>query len=109
MRRLAYEEAARLYRLALAVGAADIDDDRRCRLLLGVAGALKAAGELSGRLSACREAAALARGLRRPDLLAEAALAMEGGESRPRRGGALRGSCEEALAALPPTGSCGPG
>ena len=61
MRRLAYEEAARLYRLALTVGADDIDDDRRCRLLLGIAGALKAAGELSGRLPACREAAALAR------------------------------------------------
>ena len=62
----AYEEAARLYRLALTAGAGDIDDDRRCRLLLGVAGALKAAGELSGRLPACREAAALARVLRPP-------------------------------------------
>lgn len=101
MRRLGYEEATRLYRLALAVGAEDIDDDRRCRLLLGIAGALKAAGELSGRLPACREAAALARGLRRPDLLAEAALAMEGGESTLEAEASVRATCEEALAALP--------
>jgi len=103
MRRLGYEEAARLYRLALAVGAVHIDDDRRCRLLLGVAGALKAAGELSGRLPACREATALARGLRRPDLLAEAALAMEGGESSLEAEASVRASCEEALAELPPS------
>jgi hypothetical protein len=44
MCRLAYEEAARLYRLALTVGAGDIDDGRRCRLLLGAAGALKSGG-----------------------------------------------------------------
>jgi DNA-binding CsgD family transcriptional regulator/tetratricopeptide (TPR) repeat protein len=101
MRRLGYEEAARLYRLALAVGAVDIDDGRRCRLLLGIARALKAAGDLSGRLPACREAAALARGLRRPDLLAEAALTMEGGESSLEAEASVRSSCEEALAALP--------
>ncbi len=105
MRRLAYEEVARLYRLALTVGADDIDDDRRCRLQLGLAGALKAAGELSGRLAASREAAALARGLRRPDLLAEAALAMEGGESSLEAEVSVRASCEEALAALPPSAS----
>ena len=38
MRRLAYEEAVRLYRLALATGAADLDDECRCRLLLAAAG-----------------------------------------------------------------------
>ena len=106
MRRLAYEEAARLYRLALAVGAGDIDDDRRCRLLLGVAGALKAAGELSGRLPACREAAALARGLRRPDLLAEAALAMEGGESRPRGRGVGAGVVRGGTGCVASVGEC---
>ena len=101
MRRLAYEEAARLYRLALVVGATDLDDDRRCRLLLGAAAALQAAGELSDRLPTCRQAAALARRLRRPDLLAEAALAMEGGESDLEAEMSVRASCEEALAALP--------
>ena len=102
MRRLGYEEAARLYRLALDVGSSDVDDDRRCRILLGVAGALQAAGELAGRLSTCREAAALARRLQRPDLLAEAALAMEGGESDLDSETTLRRLCEEALAALGP-------
>jgi DNA-binding CsgD family transcriptional regulator/tetratricopeptide (TPR) repeat protein len=101
MRRLAYEEAARLYRLALIIGAGDIDDGRRCRLLLGAAGALKAAGELAGRLPICREAASLARVLHRPDLLAEAALVMEGGESSLEAEVSVRASCEEALAALP--------
>jgi predicted ATPase len=102
MRLLAYEEAARLYRLALAVGAAELDDERRCRLVLGVAAALQAAGELADRLETCRESAALARRLRRPDLLAEAALAMEGGESDVDAEVSVRASCEEALALLPP-------
>jgi DNA-binding CsgD family transcriptional regulator len=101
MRRLAYEEAARLFRLALTAGAGDLRAERRCELLLATAGALKASGELAGRLPACREAAALARGLRRPDLLAEAALAMEGGESTLEAEASVRASCEEALAALP--------
>jgi DNA-binding CsgD family transcriptional regulator len=105
MRRLAYEEAARLYRLALGVGAADLDDDRRCRLLLGAAGALQAAGELSLRLPTCREAAVLARRLQRPDLLAEAALAMEGGEADEAAELSVRASCEEALDLLPPEAS----
>jgi DNA-binding CsgD family transcriptional regulator len=101
MRGLAYEEAARLHRLALTVAADDLDDESRCRLLLGVAAALQAAGELSGRLPTCREAAALARRLRRPDLLAEAALAMESGESDLETEVAIRAWCEEALAVLP--------
>jgi DNA-binding CsgD family transcriptional regulator/tetratricopeptide (TPR) repeat protein len=101
MRRLAYEEAVRLYRLALETGADDIDDECRCRLLLAAAGALKAAGELSDRAPMCSQAAALARRLRRPDLLAEAALAMEGGESTLEAEATVRASCQEALAMLP--------
>jgi DNA-binding CsgD family transcriptional regulator len=105
MRRLAYEEAVRLYRLALAVGAEEIDDECRCRLLLSVAGGLRVAGQLSDRARTCREAAALARRLRRPDLLAEAALAMEGGESTLAAEATVRAACEEALALLPPEAS----
>ena len=104
MRRLGYEEAARLYRLALTVAAADMDDDGRCRLLLAAAGALKAAGELSDRLPACREAATLARRLRRPDLLAEAALAMESGEADLASETLVRATCEEVLALLASAG-----
>jgi DNA-binding CsgD family transcriptional regulator/tetratricopeptide (TPR) repeat protein len=105
MRRMAYEEAVRLYRLALEVGGEDLDDEYRCRLLLAIAGGLKVAGELADRLSTCREAAALARRLRRADLLAEAALAMEGGESTLAAEATVRASCEEALALLPPESS----
>jgi DNA-binding CsgD family transcriptional regulator len=102
VRRLAYEEAARLYRLALDVGAPDVADVDRCRLLLALGGALKLAGELPVRVEACREAAGIARRLGRPDLLAEAAVALEGGESDVESELALRRLCEEALAALPP-------
>jgi len=39
MRGLAFEEAARLFRLALDVGGAHLDDADRCQLLLGVGAA----------------------------------------------------------------------
>jgi DNA-binding CsgD family transcriptional regulator len=100
--RLAYEDGAHLYRVALAVGAEEVDDVARCRLLLDAAGALKRAGELTDRRAACREAAALARRLARADLLAEAAMALEGGEADLESESTLRRLCEEALAALGP-------
>lgn len=102
MRRLAFEEAARLGRLALSVGAGELGDADRCRLLLDVGAALKQAGELTGRLEPWYEAADLARRLGRQDLLAEAALVLEGGESEVEVEWALRRLCEETLAALGP-------
>lgn len=101
-RRLAHEEAARLYRLALDVGAEELDDLARCRLLVAVAGALQRAGLLAGRVEACTDAAMIARRLDRPGLLAEAVLTIEGGELDlvPER--AVRRLGEEALAALGP-------
>jgi DNA-binding CsgD family transcriptional regulator len=102
MRLLAFEEAARLFRLALDVGAAQLDDAERCRLLLGVAGALHAAADVNGRLDACLQAAAVARRIRRPDLLAEAALILEGVFGYPESDLATRRLCEEAMAALGP-------
>jgi DNA-binding CsgD family transcriptional regulator len=100
--RLAHEEAARLYRLALAVGADEVDDATRCGVLLDLGGALRRAGELRDRLPTCREAAAAARRLRRPDLLAEAALVLEGGEADLESETTLRRLCEEALSGLGP-------
>lgn len=100
--RLAAEEAATLYGLALAAGAGELDDVTRCRLLLDRAGALRLAGELADRLATCREAAALARRLHRPDLLGEAALAMEGGEADLDSESTVRRLCAEALGALGP-------
>lgn len=77
MRRLGYEESARLYRLALEAGGAALDDGPRHELLLDLA----EAEWRSGRLEACRaaghEVVVHARRIRRPDLLARAALVLE--------------------------------
>lgn len=99
MRALAHEEAIRLYRQALDVGAGELADADRCRLLLALGSALLRAGDIAGRLDVCLEAAALARALRRPDLLAEAALVLE--SVGPTDSELLvRDLCAEALAAL---------
>jgi hypothetical protein len=101
MRRLAYEEAARLFRLALRVGGSELDGERRCRVLISSASALHLCADFGGRLEACLDAAALARGLGRADLLAEAALAIEV-VGLPGFDIATRRLCEEALDALGP-------
>jgi DNA-binding CsgD family transcriptional regulator len=100
MRGLGFEEAARLFRLALDVGGAHLDDSDRCRLLLGVGAALHASADLNGRLDACLQAAAVARRIGRPDLVAEAALLLEGVFGDPESAVAARRLCEEAMAAL---------
>ncbi|WP_448627121.1 helix-turn-helix transcriptional regulator [Geodermatophilus sp. URMC 64] len=102
MHRLAHEEAARLFRLATAVGLHELDDEVRCQLLIAAGTALKWAGNLSERLVASREAAELARRLGRPDLLAQAALALEGGGGGLETELTLRLWCEEALATMDP-------
>ncbi len=102
MRGLAFEEAARLFRQALDVGGAHCNDTDRCRLLLGAGAALHAAADVSGRLEACLEAAATARRIGRPDLIAEAALILEGVFGYPESDLATRRLCEEALADLDP-------
>lgn len=77
MRSHAYEEGARLFRLALDVDAGDIDETARCRLLLGLGAARHLSSDLPGGFQASLEAAALAGAIGRPDLVAEAALVME--------------------------------
>jgi len=99
-RLLAYEEAARLYRLALDVG--ELDDVERCRILLTIGEVLRRAEQVAGRVAACREAAALARRLGRADLLAEAAVTFESGYADVAHELQVRELCEEALAALDP-------
>ena len=99
---LAFEEAARLYRQSLDVGGAHLDDEERCRLLLRVAAALHASADVNGRLDACLQAAGLARRMGRPDLVAEAALILEGVFGYPESDVAGRRLCEEALAGLEP-------
>jgi DNA-binding CsgD family transcriptional regulator len=99
MRRLAYEEAARLFRQTLDIGGPEFDGEDRCTLLLAAGTAAHLSADLGGRLDACLEAADLARALGRPDLLAEAALVMEP-VGRPGFDLAARRLCEEAIAAL---------
>lgn len=76
-RRLAPEEAVRLYRAALAVPVAWPDGDGPCRARLDLGRACALAGDVDGALAAAAAAAELARSAGRPDLLAEAALVLE--------------------------------
>jgi DNA-binding CsgD family transcriptional regulator len=101
MRRLAYEETARLFRQTLEIGGAELDGQERCKLLLAAGTAAHLSADLDGRLDACLEAAEVARAIGRPDLLAEAALVMEP-VGRPGFDLATRRLCEEAAAALGP-------
>ena len=99
MRQIAYEEGARLFRLAMSVGADELDDVHRCRLLLAAGEALHLSADIPGRLEVCLDAAAVARRIHRPDLLAEAALLLEGVlEYRSDR--AAQQLCLEAINAL---------
>jgi predicted ATPase len=68
MRQHAYEEAARLFRLALDVSWGEYDDAGRLQLLLGLGAALHLSSDISRGLAACAEAADLARRIspRRP-------------------------------------------
>lgn len=103
MRGLAFEEAARLYRLALDVAGAQLDDAERCLLLLSLGGALHASADLDGRLDACLHAAAVARRIGRADLRAEAVLILEGVFGHLASTIAARRLAEEAMAGLDPS------
>ena len=96
---LAFEEAVRLYRLALDVGAGEGDAADRCRVRIAMGHALHRAGELVACLGAATEAAAEAVALGRPDLAAEAALLLEA-TADPELNAAVKVLCEQALAAL---------
>ncbi|MDQ1741293.1 MAG: hypothetical protein QOE53_2945, partial [Pseudonocardiales bacterium] len=101
MRTLAYEEGARLYRLALSLGENDLDDELLCPLFLGLARALNASTDIAGSVEASVRAAASAQKLARPDLLAEAALVRETIAPSPLEATTKR-LCEEALARIDP-------
>lgn len=101
MHALAYEEGARLYRLALTLAEDQLDEEMRCRLYLGLAGALNATTDIAGSVDATVRAAAAAQILSRPDLLAEAALVREANAPTPLE--ATTGSlCDRALAVVDP-------
>jgi len=77
MAQLAYEDAARHYRDALRIGARELDDGDRCRVLLAAGRAMNRSADLGGRLEVCMEAAAIARGHGWLDVMGETALVME--------------------------------
>ncbi|MFF3559674.1 AAA family ATPase [Streptomyces sp. NPDC002574] len=101
LRSLAYEESARLYRLALDAGGPSIEQQLRCRLLIDLAHAHWRATDIEPCRAAIAEAVTIARRIGRPDLMAEAALGVEpiGSMSWDL---SLRQLCEEALAGVDP-------
>ena len=94
---LAFEEAVRLYRQALSVGAGEIGEDDRSRLELALAAALHRSGDLPG--SQETAAAVGRRASRRRDLglLARTVLVMEA-SGVPEWDAEICRSCEQALA-----------
>jgi hypothetical protein len=87
-RALAYEEAARLYAMALAVLRLDAEHDERleAQILIAAGDAAVRAGALDDARSQFLEAAAIARRLRSGPLLAEAALGYGGRHQWARAG-----------------------
>ncbi len=74
---LAFEEAVRLYRLALSAGEGEIDDSQRSRLELGLAAALHHSGDLPGAQETAARVGRRAERRRDRLLLARTALVME--------------------------------
>jgi DNA-binding CsgD family transcriptional regulator/tetratricopeptide (TPR) repeat protein len=100
MQRLAYEEASRLYRLALDAAGTHLEEFERAGWLLELARALFLSGELSACFDSCLASAAAARAAGRFDVLGEAALVIDGvNEWRWNTG--IAELCDEALARLP--------
>ncbi|TMB90927.1 MAG: hypothetical protein E6J45_07785 [Chloroflexi bacterium] len=101
MRQLAYEEAARLYESAAAALVSEGEPGpRRTRLLLAAARARFLAGELERATALCRDAALIARTHGASELLADAALVIEGvGDTATST--LIAGLCTEALSLLP--------
>lgn len=102
---LAYEEAVRLYRMALAglESQPGADELTRCELLLALGESLARSGEMEAAKETFAHAAELARSMRRPQLLARAAVGYGGRFVWVRSGKDRRlvPLLQEALAALP--------
>jgi DNA-binding CsgD family transcriptional regulator/RecA/RadA recombinase len=98
VRRTAYEDAATLYRAALAVPGPITDADR-CRLLVGLGRACFLAGDLPSAADVAQAARVAARASGDVALQAEAAFVLEAGTDRTVTAVA-RELCDDALAAL---------
>ena len=95
---LAFEEAVRLYRQALAAGEAELGEDDRSRLELGLAAALHRSGDLPGSQQTAVRAGRRAQARRDRLGLARTALVMEA-TGVPEWDGEICRVCEQALAA----------
>jgi DNA-binding NarL/FixJ family response regulator/tetratricopeptide (TPR) repeat protein len=93
---LAFEEAVRLYRQALTVGAGELGEDDRSRLELALAAALHRSGDLPGAQETAARAARRAERRRDRLGLARAALVMEA-SGVPEWDGEICRACEQAL------------
>ncbi|MGZ4569934.1 MAG: LuxR C-terminal-related transcriptional regulator [Blastococcus sp.] len=102
MSQSAYGDAARLFRRALGIGGGALDPDEHCRVLLGLATASYRCSDVEAAVTACREAAAFAARMGRPDLQTAAAIVVEP-SLMPDVNIQLRRLCETALTALPET------
>ncbi|MGQ0616257.1 MAG: ATP-binding protein [Acidimicrobiia bacterium] len=99
VRRLAYEDGARLYRAALSADAAPLPHAERSRAEVALGRASYLAGDLAGCVVAATAAAATARAARDPGLLAAAALVLEATPD-PAVNAVTRQLCDEAVAGL---------
>jgi DNA-binding CsgD family transcriptional regulator len=99
MQRLGYEEASRLYRRALDSAGAHLEEAEQAELLLELAHALFLTGELGACFETCDACAAAARAAGRLDLLAEAALVIDG-VNEGRWNARIAKLCDEALIGL---------
>ncbi len=99
MRQLAYEEAARLYRAALAFHATPLTDAERCGVLMALGRAHSLAGDVSACVDAALEAADAARAAGSVQLQGEASLVLEASPHGAVNAVAKQ-LCENALTAL---------
>lgn len=99
VRRLAFEEGARLYRAALALPATPPSTIEHCRLLIALGRAAYFAGDLEGCLNTAAAASEAALAAQSPELMAEAALVLEAVADAGINTVAKQ-LCEQALAGL---------
>lgn len=77
IRRLAFEEGARLYRAALALPATPLSTLERCRVLIALGRAAYFAGDLEGCMNSAAAASEAAHRAQCPEFMGEAALVLE--------------------------------
>jgi DNA-binding CsgD family transcriptional regulator len=99
VRRLAYEDGARLYRAALSFDAASLPDRERGEVLTALGRAAYLAGDLQGCAEAAVAAADAGRAAGDPELAGEAALVLEV-TADPAVNAVVRRLCDQALADL---------